>query len=195
MLLQQPKLREAAAQPKPAATPRPAQPPRAQANGANAGNGDAKRLQRDLDRLQREKDEIARRMKREASGRKQLQRELDARDAEMVLREAAVAAGLKDIDYGVRLLSRHLDGKSEDELKSFDEAAYFQGLKSTHPYLFGERTVPANTGAGGSGAPPAPKPGEVSQVHAQSGQLDVRKMTPQEFAAHVRSQGLQLPVA
>lgn len=193
MLLQLPKLKN------PTAIEPAAQPPKNVQQQVKPGAqvaGNDKRLQKDIERLQREKDEIARRMKREASARKQLQRELDARDAEMVLREAAVAAGVKDVDYGVRLLSRHLEGKTEEELKAFDEAAFFQSLKASHPYLFGEKIVPANTGTGSTvGAPPAPKPGAVQQVQSQSGQVDVRKMSPREFAAHVASLGLQVPVA
>lgn len=156
------------------------------------------RWEREKERLQREKDALARRMTQEARQRKALQAALDAKDAEMSLREVAVKTGIRDVDYAVRLLTRHLEGMSEEEIskldggKGFDEGKFFEGLRGTHPYLFGEVTKPATTGTGAGNAPPPPKPGAAAQAQQQGNQVDAKKMSREEFQEHLRKRGLSV---
>jgi len=151
---------------------------------------DSRRWESKLAAAQQEREVLNRRLAAEVKLRKDLQRELDAKDAEMSLREAAVAAGVKDVDYAVRLLTRKLDGQDEAALKDFDESKFFTGLKDSHPYLFGEMIRPATTGTGVGTAPSAPKPGAAAQDQAKSGAVDVRKMSKEEFNAHLAKRGL-----
>lgn len=151
------------------------------------------RWDRERVQLQRQIDDLGRRVKTETEGRKEIQRQLDAKEAEMELRESAVIAGVKDPDYAIRLLTRSLENKSEDELAKFDHAKFFTDLRSTHPYLFGEVVKPATTG-NGAGAPAAPKPAEAIAANVQNGKVDATKMTPEEYRSHLAKRGLAINI-
>lgn len=146
------------------------------------------------EKLQKERDEQAKRAKVEASGRKRLQRALDSKEAEISLRDAAYRAGVKgtEISVALHLLSEELQGKSEDELKSFDENKFFLDQKAARPYLFGEVVRLATTGASAGGAPAPLKPGEASQVTAQGSQIDARTMSREDYQKLVRSRGFNV---
>jgi hypothetical protein len=143
--------------------------------------------------LQRQIDDLGRRVKTETEGRKEIQRQLDAKEAEMELREAAVIVGIKDPDYAIRLLTRSLESKSEEELAKFDHGKYFADLRTSHPYLFGEVVKPATTGTG-AGAPAAPKPGEVAAAAVQNGKVDATKLSPEEYRALLAKRGLAINI-
>lgn len=149
--------------------------------------------ERERTQLQRQIDDLSRRVKTESEGKKELQRQLDAKEAEMELREAAVIAGIKDPDYAIRLLTRSLENKSEEDLEKFDHAKFFSELRGSHPYLFGEVAKPATTGTG-VGAPAAPKPGEATSANAQNGKVDATKMKPEEFREYLARRGLGITV-
>ena len=179
------------------------QPRRPQTPQAPAPNEDANELievknarrelaryERNLEKLQRERDELTQRYSAEQQARMQLQEALDAKEAEATLRETAVGLGVKDVDYALRLLTRELEGKDEAAMAAFDERAFFDGLRKTKPYLFGETVLPATTGPGAGAAPPAPKPGQVQTDNARNGHLDARKMNGQEFNELLRKRGL-----
>jgi hypothetical protein len=175
-------------------------PANGKSNGKSNGNAPVNtrpdkrqfdRLAREREKWEQERQQLSRQAKREADKRKELQQAIDAKDAEMALREAAVMAGVKDIDYAVRLLTRNLEGKSEEELAKFNEVEFFNGLKAEKPYLFGESVKPATTGTGPSGTQ-SPKPGKVEQVQAQGGQNDARKMSKEEFSKHLEARGLNI---
>lgn len=168
---------------------RPQQQPQ---QGSRTERRDQSKWERERTRLLQEKDALARRMTQEARQRKALQAALDAKDAEMSLREVAVGKGVRDVDYAVRLLTRHLEGQDESALAAFDEAAYFEGLRATHPYLFGEVTKPATTGTGTGNAPPPPKPGGAAQAQSQGNQIDAKKMSREEYQEHLRKRGLSV---
>ena len=175
--------------------PQQTQPQRPQQQGqpgSRSERRDQSKWERERDRLIREKDALARRMTQEARGRKALQAALDAKDAEMSLREVAVSKGVRDVDYAVRLLTRHLEGQDESALAAFDEAQYFEGLRATHPYLFGEVVRPATTGTGTGNAPPPPKPGGAAQAQSQGNQIDAKKMSREEYQEHLRKRGLSV---
>lgn len=142
------------------------------------------------ERLQREREQFARRYAQEQEQRRKLQRTLEAKEAEMALRETAVVKGVRDVDYALRLLQRELEGKDEAALSTFDEGKFFDALRGSHPYLFGETTVPANTGTGIGAAPSAPKAGAVTQAQGAAGLGDARKMSQDEFQKMLRARGL-----
>ena len=170
------------------------------ADGA-ADDGDAKRQAREYRRLERrlaesdgKAEELAARMQREAAKRKRAERDRDALEAEMAVRVAAAQVGIRDPDYAMRLLSKELHGKGEDDLKQFDEVKYFEGLRETHPYLFGEVSRPATTGNGAGTAPSAPNPGAAQAGAAQGGKVDARQMSREDYLKHLQSRGLSLSV-
>jgi hypothetical protein len=168
----------------------PRDPPR---RDPDPNNDRESRRARDRQQRQAEEARIAtqraqRRAQEEASRRRELQRQLDEKDAEMVLRQTAVSVGVKDVDYAIHLLRSSMKGKSESELAQFDEGKFFEALRNDRPYLFGEVVKPANTGTGGSAPPPAPKPAPGGG----NGKPDVKNMKPQEFNDYLRSKGLSL---
>jgi len=148
------------------------------------------RFERMLEKTTRERDNYAQRYKQTEAQMKALQTKLDEKDAEVSLRQTAVEVGLKDVDYGLRLFFRELENMDEAKLETFSERAFFEGLRATKPYLFGETVRPATTGTGTGGAATAPKPGAVSTTAAQGAQVDVRKMNPKEYEEHMRKRGL-----
>ena len=115
--------------------------------------------------------------------------EADNLRAEMALREHAVRAGVQDVGYALHLFVQHVDRLSLADAAKLDEGTWFQALRKTHPYLFGETVQAATTGSG-AGAPPVPKPGEVASAQAKNGKVDVRKMDPAQFQEHLRKMGL-----
>ena len=143
--------------------------------------------------MQRQVEDLNRRLKTESDNRKELQRQIDAKEAEMELREKALLVGIRDPEYAIRLITRDLEGKSDDELSKFDETKFFEGLREKHPYLFGETVKPATTGTG-AGAPAAPKPGDASVASAQNGKVDATKMKPDEFREFLRRKGLGISI-
>ena len=152
----------------------------------------ARAAQRDAERSRREADDLKRQLSREVKGKRELQMRIDALEAETQLREAAIRVGVHDVDYALRLLTRDLEGKSEEELAKFDESAYFTGLRQSKPYLFGETVRPANTGTGVGNAPTALNPAEAAQVQAQGNQIDARKMDAKQFQEYLRAKGLNI---
>lgn len=152
------------------------------------------RDERERTRLQQERDTYQRRAQTEIANRQRLEEQLEAREAEMAIREVAVAAGMKDVDYGVRLLTRALEGKTEQELQAFDERKYFESLRTEKPYLFGETTVPVTTGTG-AGNTPQPTPGGTNtnpQNNPNGPTFDARKAKPDDIRQRLRKLGLSL---
>jgi len=152
----------------------------------SGGKNDRKQYER----LAREREQFAKQFAQEQAQRRRLQRQLEAKEAEMALRETAVIKGVRDVDYALRLLQRELEGKDEQSLAAFDEAKFFDGLRSTHPYLYGETVVPATTGTGVGNAPTAPKAGTVQQAQGASGARDARSLSQDEFQKLLRARGL-----
>ncbi len=175
----------------------------ADAGADGAGNGeqpfDSREFQRQMRRLERRLEraegtnaDLTKRARREAQGRRRARRERDALEAEMIVREAAARTGVRDTDYAMRLLTRHLQGKTVDELKDFDETKYFDTLRGDHPYLFGTVSQPATTGNGAGTAPGAPQPGAVGNGTAQGSQVDAKKMSTEEYRDHLAKRGLNV---
>lgn len=154
--------------------------------GTGGGKGD----RRQVEKLQRERERLAKQFAQEQAQRRRLQRQLEAKEAEMALRETAAVKGVRDVDYALRLLQRELEGKDEAALKAFDESKFFDTLRASHPYLYGETTVPANTGTGVGSAPTAPKASTVQAAAGQAGVKDARSLSTDEFQKLLRSRGL-----
>jgi len=118
-----------------------------------------------------------------------LERERDELAARGQLERIAILNGVKDVDYAISLLRRHVSGMNDEQLQAFDETKFFsETMKASHPYLYGENFVPATTGQPG-GSPPAPKPG----AKPPNGVTDVRQMTDEQFKADLRRRGLSVP--
>lgn len=161
--------------------------PEAQASApTSGGKGD----RRQMERLQREREQFAKQFAQEQAQRRRLQRQLEAKEAEMALRETAVVKGVRDVDYALRLLQRDLEGKDEAALAAFDEGKFFDNLRASHPYLYGETVVPATTGTGVGAAPSAPKAGTVQQAQGAAGNKDARSLSQDEFQKLLRARGL-----
>lgn len=144
---------------------------------------------RQLERLTAERSRYAQEAKQQEEAARAARVEADNLRAEMALREHAVRAGVQDVGYALHLFVQHVDKLSPAEAAKLDEAAWFQGLRKTHPYLFGEVVQPATTG-NGAGAPPAPKPGEVAGKAAKDGKVDARTMSPTDFQKLLQERGL-----
>lgn len=148
------------------------------------------RNERELERHKRLVAKLSLEKRQEEKRRQALQQRLDAQEARAQLEKSAILAGVKDVDYAVSLLTRQLDGKSEEELKGFNEGKFFEDLRNTQPYLFGETVRPATTGTGVGNPPSPPKPGQVSRDVANAGQIDVKKMDRAEYDEHLRKRGI-----
>lgn len=128
---------------------------------------------------------------------KQLERELAAKEVEWELKLIAVRHGVRDVDYAVTLIQRATAHMSSEELNAFDEEKYFrEDLRKERPYLYGEEVRPANTDpaqppvATSSAPTGAPTP-KKNEPPARSEIVDAKKMTREQFEAHLASQGLQ----
>jgi len=125
----------------------------------------------------------------EEKKRRELQRQLDANEARSSLEKLAIRRGVQEVDFAMHLLQRELEGKTEKDLSEFDEGTFFDRLRESRPYLFGEVVRPATTGTGTGSAPSVPKPGQVAQTVATNGQFDARKASPTEFQTLLRKRG------
>lgn len=172
--------------------------PRAAASTAPAARASAEpapREARSTDRrMQRvEEQRRAANRARASAERKQreMQRSMDAKEAEHALRLAAVRAGIKDPEYALHVLQKKLERTPAKELESFDEDAFFSTeLRKSHPYLYAEVLEPAHTS-------PNPKAGHTPKsptppAPASNGK-DARTLSSTEFNTLLRSKGLTPP--
>lgn len=167
---------------------------------------EAERLRLEQARATDDKSKMRKQWRVENRKNRELQAQLAAKDAEIALREECYRAGVKDVDYTIRLLTRELQGKTQEEIGKYDRNAFYEGLKKDKPYLFGETVVAATTGTGGevakkdgapapvngaAGVPPIPPtPGQAAVAEAGKNQFDARKASPQEISDRLRSLGL-----
>jgi hypothetical protein len=145
---------------------------------------------RELERQNRQKD-IDRAA--ETARRKKAERRAQAAEARANLERIAAGCGIKKIGQAIYLFEEAHRGKSVEELGQVDEAKFFEGLRQTDSYLFGETFVPATTGTGGAvpGAHVPPRPSATSVAAGEASQVDVMKMDEQEFALHQRKRGIR----
>jgi hypothetical protein len=148
------------------------------------------RYQRQLEKVLNERNRYA---QQATDFRKQVDEakaETDAVKAEMYLRTVAAGVGIQDIDYAITLFSREVEKMTPEQAETFDEKAWFAGLRSSKPILFGEAVVPVTTGTGTGGAPKPPGPATVSTQNGQNGRADARKMNPAEYRAELARRGI-----
>jgi hypothetical protein len=147
--------------------------------------------EREREKMSRELEAAKRQAAHNDKKYRQAKRQVEDRDTEMALQRSAMLTGVKDVDYAIRLLNRHVENKTEQELEGFDEVKFFEGLRSTHSYLFGETVKPATTGVGGGTAPPpAPKPEDAAKAAGQNGMVDANKLDRKAFDEMLRKRGL-----
>lgn len=171
-----PEQRQAAPQPQ---SPKPSQP--------RSTDQRVTQLQEERRKALRSRAQVEKRLK-------QIEHEKLAMEAEMELKIAAVRCGVKDVDYAVALIKRETQSMSSGQLDQFDEQRFFADtLRKSHPYLYGETVVPANTSAPteGQGAPPPPaSPPVAKDGEGKPGVVDANKLTRDEFDKLLRSRGL-----
>lgn len=148
------------------------------------------KYQRQLEKVLNERNRYA---QQATDFRKELEAakaETDAVKAEMYLRTVAAGVGIQDIDYAITLFSREVEKMTPEQAETFDEKAWFAGLRSSKPILFGEAVVPATTGTGTGGAPKPPGPGAVTAQNGANGRADARKMNHAEYRAELARRGI-----
>lgn len=186
----------------------PAPKPKDKPSGASGGGGQRRdpgaapegMTGKALEAFNREREKIVREnesLKRAAAhADKKWRRErkvVEHLETEKVVREAAIMAGVKDVDYAVHLFKRHTASLDATKQKEFDENKFFKDLRGSHPYIFGEVVAPATTGTAGNGAAPgAPGPAAAAGAIGANGTVDAMKMTPEQYRAHLAKRGLTL---
>lgn len=159
------------------------------ANAKNERREEGK-YQRQLEKVLNERNRYASSATEWQRKAKEFQADADATRAEMHIRTIAAQTGVQDIDYAVILFSREVERLTPQEAETFDEKVFFEGLRKAKPLLFGEVVQPANTGTGVGGAPKPPAPAAVRAQNGANGAVDVRKMNPQEYQAHLAKRGI-----
>jgi hypothetical protein len=118
-------------------------------------------------------------------------------ETENELRLEAFKAGVQDVDYALVLLRRHLKGKPKEEIEAFKPEKYFQTtLRESSPHLYVVQVEPATTGVSeeSTGAStPAPVSGQSRSDGEESGPVDARKLTPDDFQKLLAKHGLRDP--
>ncbi len=146
----------------------------------------------DLEKVKLENASMSRR-------NRQLKRQLEDTRLDMQLGRMATRVGVREVDFAVDQLKKHVDTLSEEEANVFSETdceKFFTGLRESKPYLFGEVTKGATTGTtgaaapqSGNGTPPAPKPADVNE-RGKTEPIDAMKLKPEEFRALLRKKGI-----
>lgn len=175
----------------PAAAPVATPPkPDAAADGKSAAETPEQRLAR----IEREKQELERKNKLSERKAKRARDEADAMRAEMELTIIAKDAGVKDVEVALYLLRKHLTGKDDAYLSTFEEKKWFEALKKERPALFGEVSVPANTGLSpqpsGTDGPRPPDPAAAAANAAEKKSFNAMTATREELDERVRSIGV-----
>lgn len=148
------------------------------------------KYERQMGRYQKQLGEMSKKARTEERRRKDVQRSKDALEARIALERVAIQKGIKDPEYAIHLYTKHIEGKTDEELAKLDESAFFDGLRTSHAYLFGETTVPATTGTGGNNPPAPPKPGNAAANAAANGQVDAMKMDRKQYEEHLKKRNI-----
>lgn len=148
------------------------------------------KYQRQLEKTLTERNKYAQSAQQWQQRAREAQAEVDAVRAEMHLRTLAAQCSVTDVDYALVLFTREVEKLTPEQAEKFDERSFFQGLRKTHPYLYGETVVPATTGTGAGGAPTPPKPAMVAAQNGTNGKFDARKATPQQLREELAKRGL-----
>lgn len=146
--------------------------------------------------------ELDAQLAKERGARESLEHQIETSKLEGDIREAAVAAGIRDVDYGIELFKRHCREIPDEQEDNVDPTRFFEDLKKDpkRRAIFTEETVPAHPPSAAErlagnktipqGAPqgdqpttpsPAPKPAG-GQPGAEV--IDALSMNPRQFADH-----------
>jgi hypothetical protein len=170
----------------------PTQPAAPEAKNNSFAEAELRKAQKEQTRLAQALDAEKQRAQQAEKQFKASQKKIEAMQIDQDLRETAIKANVKDVDYAMTLLQRELASKSDDELRTFDESAYFAGLRGTHGHLFGERAEPATTSRVADPTHP-----NVTQTQKQTanqvGKGDGMKMPDQDYRTRIKELGLALP--
>lgn len=171
-------------------------PERESGSGSSGGGKWGKQYEREKQQWAKERGELSSKLRHTTRKYSDLEQTLAAERAEWELQKLAISKGIKDPDYAVRLLTRHLEsigGSDPEKLKElkFDDAAFFDKLRESHPYLFGEVVKPVTTGTGPNGQPVPPKGTNGAPSNPATG-FDARKASPEEFRAELARRGLNM---
>ena len=143
-------------------------------------------------RLMRENEELKKQNRKIANQLKQKDRLSKAAETRALLTRLAAEKGIKHPEYALIEWQKEVENLSSEALDQFDHGAFFDGLRATKPFLFGEVTasvMPATTGTG-IGRPTAPSPVAVAKAAAEAGKIDAMKMTASEFSDYKRRMGI-----
>ena len=182
-------------QQQPPKQPQGSQPPASSAPPTPPRNpNDRKAMQqyeRDLERARQEakkaNDLIAQANRRA----RKAEQKAEAAETRAVLERMAFEVGIKNVGYAIHLLTQRCEGMTDAELEAFDERKFFEGLRATDAYLFGETVVPATTGTGGARPQATVPPAHAAGKAAADGQIDMRTASPQDVAAFKRKMGIE----
>lgn len=159
---------------------------------------DVKRWQRENEQLRVKNEQLAKDAQVSRRRVRSLSQQINDLEVTSSLKDIAVSCGITEVDFAIDLLKKDARkqtiGKTDEEaskiLDAYDEVSFFNGLRESRPYLFGEVKRPATTGTGASGEPAAPSASDAKKAEAQRGKVDVSKMTRDEYEAYKRSLGL-----
>lgn len=131
---------------------------------------------------------------------RKLRRERDEKLAlkkDIELSRVAREQGIQDEEYALHMLRKHVRALDPTKAAKVDPAVYFQGLRKTHGFLFGEQVkvekTPASTSPAAKTTPAAPKAAEVAQSQSNEGQVDTTTMSKAEFDAYMAKKGIRNP--
>ena len=171
--------------------PEPSAPPTPPKNGQDRKAW--QKYEQDRRIWDRDRQQLQKQLTEESNRRKKAERKAAASEARANLERIASGCGVKRIGQAIYLFEQAQQGKTVEELEKVDEAKFFEGLRQTDSYLFGEAVIPATTGT--TSAPPGsrtpPRPAETSTAAGSANDVDVMNMTEQEFALRQRQRGIR----
>jgi DNA-binding transcriptional MerR regulator len=134
-------------------------------------------VQKQNQQLQNEKAEAKRKLEREV---RKLSDQIIEKDLTIMARDK----GVGDPGYAVYLFIQAQAAATEQ----IDPVVFFDGLKTSHPNLFGQgsvRQVPATTAPPASSAPGGAPPPAANSTGQPPALVDADKMSPEDFQKHV----------
>jgi hypothetical protein len=144
--------------------------------------------------LSAEIEQLRKSGRRDSRKIRELEAALEAKEAEMALKESAWRAGIRDpdrVDFAIRLLEKELDrrfgGMKDEELakasEAFDEQVFFKDLISKEPWLAGIEERRATTGTGAADRPASGTSAEeAAKQAARNGHFDAKSADAQTLA-------------
>jgi flagellar motility protein MotE (MotC chaperone) len=165
-------------------------PPQAPVPPKNKNDRQAmQKYEQEQAKLRRENERIAKERDEQKRLRRRAENQRNAIEAEATLKDIARGAGVQEVSIAIHLFREHCQGMSEADLEKLDEAKFFEGLRATRPYLFGEATVQTSTGT--SGAPPAAPRSAGTPLGAPPATVDAMTMDRDTWNRHQQKNGIR----